>query len=465
MTPNARRIYNFERGLQAPALEMMLRGISIDEIPRREQIERIAQTVARLQTYLDQLAMAVWGIGLNPNSSKQLLAFFYSVLKVKPQYKFYKGKRTQTCNREALEKLQIYFHARPFCKLILALRDQLKLRTVLLSGVDSDGRIRASYNVAGTETGRWSSSENAFGTGTNLQNITENLRYIFIADPGMKIAYCDLEQAESRAVGMICLALFGDSRYIDACESGDLHTSVCKMAWPDLPWPGTPSGDREVADTIFYRDFSYRDMAKRGGHGTNYRGQPPTMARHLKVEPKIIETFQHKYFTAFPAIQQWHHHVVQQLQLHGKLTTFLGRTRHFFGRLNDDTTAREAIAYEPQSVVGEVMNLGIYNLQKSLASRIHLLAQIHDAVMFQYPEEEESTILPLAISALRVPLTIASRTFTIPIEPAVGWNWGKCKTLKNGQIQNPDGLLKWKGQDSRKRIIRHDTPLLHRFIR
>ena len=29
---------------------------------------------------------------------------------------------------------------------------------------------------------------------------------------------------------------------------------------------------------------TYRDMAKRGGHGSNYMGQPWTMAKHLKVE-------------------------------------------------------------------------------------------------------------------------------------------------------------------------------------
>lgn len=37
--------------------------------------------------------------------------------------------------------------------------------------LDPDGRMRCSFNVAGTETFRWSSSTNAFGAGTNLQNI------------------------------------------------------------------------------------------------------------------------------------------------------------------------------------------------------------------------------------------------------------------------------------------------------
>lgn len=44
---------------------------------------------------------------------------------------------------------------------------------VLRSKIDSDGRIRCSYNPGGAETHRLSSSENAFGGGTNLQNLTK----------------------------------------------------------------------------------------------------------------------------------------------------------------------------------------------------------------------------------------------------------------------------------------------------
>jgi DNA polymerase I-like protein with 3'-5' exonuclease and polymerase domains len=44
---------------------------------------------------------------------------------------------------------------------------------VLRSRIDLDGRIRCSYNPGGAETHRLSSSKNAFGGGTNLQNLTK----------------------------------------------------------------------------------------------------------------------------------------------------------------------------------------------------------------------------------------------------------------------------------------------------
>jgi hypothetical protein len=39
------------------------------------------------------------------------------------------------------------------------------------------------------------------------------------------------------------------------------------MAWPELSWGDDPKGFRAVADQIAYRTYSYRDMAKKLGHG------------------------------------------------------------------------------------------------------------------------------------------------------------------------------------------------------
>lgn len=43
---------------------------------------------------------------------------------------------------------------------------------VIQTPIEPDGRMRCSYNPGGTETHRLSSSENVFGRGTNLQNLT-----------------------------------------------------------------------------------------------------------------------------------------------------------------------------------------------------------------------------------------------------------------------------------------------------
>lgn len=259
-------IYQFERALQGPYLEMILRGFAIDELARRHAASALRERIARLTVTLNELASAMWDRGLNPRSPQQLRQFFYSAMRLPEQWISQKGERKLSMNREVLEKLEVYLHARPVISCILAIRDLSKQLEVLETDIDSDGRFRTSYNIAGTETGRPSSSSNAYGTGGNAQNIAPALRYVFVADPGKKLAVIDLEQVEARDVGFICGCLFGDWSFLDNCESGDLHTNNAKLIWRELPWTGERKVDRQIADRLFYRDFSFRDMSKRGGH-------------------------------------------------------------------------------------------------------------------------------------------------------------------------------------------------------
>lgn len=754
-------IYNFERALQGPILEIMLRGFLVDEYERQQGIAKLSEEIKRLEFVLNSYAGAVWGKQLNPRSHPQMKAFFYGAMQIPEIWVSDKGVRKLSFKREVLEKLENYFYAMPIIACILAMRDRLKQREILLTEVDSDGRLRTSYNIAGTETGRLSSSSNAFGTGGNLQNIPPELRRMFIADHGKKLCSIDLEQAEARELGFQIGVLFNDWTYLDNCEclttehevltpngwasiatkpssiltynngasrfeaplswnegvtdtilefagkklslactkdhkmgngnsaaksfsmvvenmpitseitnpliednisvdeaqfiaayqcdgttdstgkthftfvkqrkitrmeqilkklqikysiydlgsgatrfylhienrilrrinkipgsymlswskealykyvtelefwdghreandnshyritsksksfcewvitfahlvgksgsvnthkgsywvatvsdkkiaqtryckrtkregffkvycptvasryfmvrhkgvisitgnSGDLHTANAKLVWPKLAWTGDKKKDREIADSPFYRDFSYRDMSKRGGHATNYYGQPFTVARNLKVPVGLIKDFQLIYFTTFPGITKFHQWTAQQLQTNGHLTTAFGRQRHFYGRPGDDTTLREAIAYMGQSPTADRTNLGLYKHWDYFKTRTQLLAQTHDSITFQYDPKDEAEIIPIALKLVEIDLFHQGRKFTIPGEAKIGWNWAACVTqaqvdkvkLENASRPanqqkkiprlNPDGLIKFSSTnpDTRQR--------------
>lgn len=439
-------LYQFEQALQAPILEIMLRGIKVDEYEKRKAIAKLNETLSVLDNILQRYAFAVWGKRLNPGSTKQLLDFFYGTMKLQQIWTSKKGKQSLSMDRETLEKLSVHFYAGPIITVILAIRDNLKQLQTLETEIDSDGRYRTSYNIGGTETWRLSSSSNAFGTGGNLQNIAPKLRRVFIADPGWKIGHIDLEQAESREVGWLCGTLFEDWAYLDACESGDLHTFTCKLIWRNFLWTGDNAKDRALAEQIFYREFSYRDMSKRGGHGNNYYGTPYTMARHLKVPQKLMEDFQKSYFQAFPAIPRWHRWVASQLQTIQKLETPFGAVRHFFGRPNDETTLREAIAFVPQSSTATRTNLGLWRIWKHMPN-VRLLTQTHDAVDFEFSEREnEAEVAEKALKLMEVELTHNGRRFVVPGEYKSGFNLGNFDPKTN-----PLGLRKFKGSDDRTR--------------
>lgn len=323
----------------------------------------------------------------------------------------------------------------------------------------------------------------------------------------MRMAYCDLEQAESRTVGAIIYRLFGDDAYLNAQECGDPHSLVCSMGWKNLPWPEdfnltalASTSDRKfppdlmkaaktVANREYYRGKSYRDMAKTLAHGSNYFGQPATMASHTHTDVKIISAFQRAYFTAFPFISRWHQWVQYQLETTATITTLLGRRRKFLGRPDDPATLREMIAFEPQSVAtGDYMNAGMLAVwNKNLPLWLH--KQVHDALAFSYDRRDENWLIPEVCSTLSWPITLTAhpdqlthlqnlprrsrredanlqalstlplREFRIPVEAEVGWNlsrrkeWAKDGTRLIPPI-NPNGLITWKAgaPDTRRRL-------------
>ncbi len=454
----ARRTYEFSLALQAPVLEMNMRGVLVNQNRRRDVIRDFERKQGQLELQLSHLLNEVFDLrGFNWASPTQVKNLLYEVMQLPVQKKRNSnGIFAPSTDREALEKLSFYYIAEPVINHILALRDLGKSLGFLRTPLDSDGRLRTSFNIAGTVTGRFSSSADDFDVGTNLQNITESLRSIFVADPGYKFANLDLEQGDSRNVGAICWNTFVESHgetfagsYLDACESGDLHTVVTKMVQPDLPW-GTDT-DKAIAETDFYRGQSYRQGSKKLGHGSNYLGKAAHMAKQSRFPVKDVKRFQDEYFAAFPCIPAWHKNVFWKLSNLGYLETLFGDRRVFFGRPEEDSTRREAVAHCPQSMTGKEINIGILNLWR--ANRVQLLIQVHDSILFQFPQEQEDEIVPWALEALKAPLVLErGRDFVVPTEAKVGWTWGSKSDT------NPDGLIKWKGSDERKRTENRFRP-------
>lgn len=458
-SPSAQTIYSFERALQGPYLDLMLRGFAVDELARKYAAESLGKRIESLQSLLDSLCRAACDRTYSARSY-HLRDLFYSHLQLPEIWLSQKGEKKLSLNREALEKLyDRYLYARPFINCILTIRDLAKQKEVFETEIKR-GRFFSSYNIAGTETGRPSSSSSAFGDGGNAQNIAPSLRYVFIPDPGYKLCVIDYEQVEARDVGFICGCLFGDWSYLDACESGDLHTTNCRLmsSWSHLPWTGNLILDKEIASTIFYRDFSYRDMMKRGGHLTNYWGTDFTMARALKIPQKMAYDFQMAYCkgenSAYPVIPKYWQWVAENIQTVHHLTDLFGRRRHFFGRPNDDATIREGIAFVPQGTTANRTNLGFWRVWKYLPEA-QLLAQTFDSITFQYLESSnEDFIINRALELLKVELISPSgRSYVVPGEAKVGWNWGNFNLDPKKGRSNPGGLKKWQQgkKDERER--------------
>lgn len=444
--------YEFSKALQGPVLEMNMRGMLVNKRRKAKVVRDMQGKLKRLEEQLNTIIREGVGVeNCNWRSPKDLKELLYDTMGLPVQKKRNtNGVWAPTTDEGALEKLLNYFIAEPICNHILALRGLGKSLGFLATNIDSDGRMRTQFNIAGTVSGRFASSITDFGTGTNLQNVTEALRSVFVADPGYMFCNLDLEQGDSRNVGALCwnylVEEHGEAfagRYLDACESGDLHTTVTKMAYHNLPWGSAP--DKVVAETIAHRHFTHRFLSKKLGHGSNYLATPPTMAKHARIPQKIAEEFQRDYFGAFPCIPEWHKKVFWALENLAFLESPFGRRRFFFGRPKEGATRREAVAHVPQSMTGDEINQGILQIWR--ANKVQLLLQVHDSILFQFPETMKDEIVPWALETLKVPLRLArGREFVVPTEAKVGWNWGDYN-----ENENVDGLKKWNGGDERKR--------------
>jgi len=436
------KTYAFSRALQGPVLEMQLRGILVDQARRHEVIEDYYDKIDLLADQLDEIVLN--GVGMptfNWRSNPDLQRLFYEHLAIP----VIRNRGRPTCDHKALEKMQLYVVARPIVNRLLVMRELQKKIDFLKTGVDPDGRIRTSYNIPGTNTGRFSSSYSEFGTGGNLQNVEESLRSVFISDPGWKFAKFDAKSGESYIVGAIEGNLFDDWRYLDAVESGDVHTTVARMCWPDLGWTGDLARDTEIAERPFYRHYSYRFMCKKLGHGSNYGGQPQTLAMQTTLPEPIVIGFQPKYFAAFPAHLRWHEWTDDQLRRIGFLVTLTGRRRWFFGRRTEASTLREAIAYDPQGSLADIVNRAMLRIWRKRPCL--LMMQDHDALTFMYREEMEDEIIPTLQRMLpeEIPLQ-HGRAMCIPYDCKIGWNKGEYHAE-----ENPDGLRNFGGGDNRRR--------------
>lgn len=424
----ANSTYHFEISMLPLVVAMMNRGILIDISKRDAMVSEIQGQLSKVSGNFDAICQGVFGRTFNPRSYPQMRELLYHRLHLPEVMVSKKGEKKISTDRDTLEKLQReYTRAMPIVTPLLQMRDLEKIVDTLAKTLSPEGRWHANFNIGGTDTGRWSSSEHPLGWGSNLQNLDDYLRRIFIPDPGQVFFNCDQQGAEARVVGYLA----GDEAYIRAVESGDVHTMVASMVFGFEP-------RRELADRKYYREMSYRDIAKRAAHGSNYYGTPRTIATVLKVEVRLIEEFQARYFKAFPNLRKWHSWVLQQIQSKHHLITPMGRRRNFWGNPREDTTLRAAIAFTPQSTVGDLTSRGLLEIHNKVPEA-EVLNHIHDAAFGQIPESQVDTLLPKIVDCLTHPLDVTdifgvTRRMTIPWESQTGRNWGKRKK------DNPDGL-------------------------
>lgn len=159
-------VNDFQQSLAYPVLQTMLRGIRVDMKARMKLSSELLQGVQDREAWM----LEVIGREINIKSPKQMAEFFYTEMGQKEIRKRQPdGSMSVTTNDEALHKIA---EREPILSNITRKIAELRSlgvfhSTFVQAPLDIDGRIRTSFNICGTETYRFASSKNAFGTGLN----------------------------------------------------------------------------------------------------------------------------------------------------------------------------------------------------------------------------------------------------------------------------------------------------------
>lgn len=157
------------------ARDMMTEGIAVNRHAlntMNNELNKIAQTTEQwlLEVMPANIRYTAAG-GPWFTSPKHQMMIFYDQLGLKPV--LHKKTKRPTLDAAALAVLR---EQNPWLESLFQQLENLRSIAVFRSHfltmqLSYDGRLRCGFNIAGTETFRWSSSANGFGEGTNFQNI------------------------------------------------------------------------------------------------------------------------------------------------------------------------------------------------------------------------------------------------------------------------------------------------------
>ena len=465
--PQSHQHYRFNINLIPAYNYIMLRGCRLDP-------ERVKSLSSAVQDEINDLNSGIEAALSRPFNVKSIVDkrwLLYDRLGYKPLKRY--GNSTS-------EDVLLHYWTKeqnPLVRLVIrCVRKRTRLSDINKLSTNADGRVRSSYDVVGTNTGRLSSRSSIAlalvdgkwdNTGTNLQNVTKDLRSCFVPDsPLHDFWQFDLSGADAWTVAAD-LAAVGHTAMLDDLLAGikpalvlyyliqeqaagrsvvavnrldrtQLRNELTRIKLEIDALEGkTDSQGRPL-------DWQYL-CCKRVQHGSNYGARTEKIAEVIfgDSDGTIVLTsneaarMQSLYKLRYNTDAR-NQRIRRVLSDTGSLTAACGIRRQFFGIRNrreiDDATIREASAFEPQANTCWATNKALERLWYDPCNRnsrgglfVEPLLQIHDALAGQYKQNLRSWAGGRIRGWFANPIVICGTKVTIPADGKWGENWKDCK--------------------------------------
>jgi DNA polymerase-1 len=395
-----------ERPLQPVLAAMERAGIKVERSALANLSGAFAQTIARLEDEIRDLA----GEDFNIGSPKQLGEILFEKMSLPG------GRKTKTgawsTDAAALEELAAEGHDLP--RKVLEWRLLAKLRSTYTDALPAyihaeTGRVHTRYVLASTTTGRLASHE------PNLQNIPvrtkegRSIRKAFVAEKGKTLISADYSQIELRV-----LAHMADTPTLrQAFADGlDIHAMTASEMF------GVP---------IEGMDPAVRRRAKAINFGIIYGISAVGLGAQLGIPRGEAAAYINTYFERFPGIKDYMEAMKAEVKRSGFVTTLFGRKVHY-PEINTKNPSlrgnyeRAAINAPIQGSAADIIRRAMIRMDEALLDAglsARMLLQVHDELIFEAPEDEAEKTMEVAQEImehapepalrLRVPLKVDAR--------------------------------------------------------
>ena len=398
--------FDVEHPLCRVLAEMELAGFQVDAGMLRSFGETLTAAIETLEQRIYSYAGQ-----FNINSPKQLGEVLFERLGL-PSYK--KTKTGYSTSAEVLEKLR---GAHPIVGEVLEYRQYAKLKSTYVDGllkvISPDGRVRTSFQMTVTATGRLSSTE------PNLQNIptrTElgsELRRMFVAGPGQILVDADYSQIELRLLAHIS----GDQAMVDAFRSGeDFHTVTAAHVFSVPVEEVTPA---------------MRRAAKAVNFGIVYGISPFSLSQDLGVTVAEAKAYMDAYFHRFPGVKAYMDQVVERARADGYVETPMHRRRALPEIKSSNHNMRSfgervALNMPIQGAAADIIKLAMVRVHRHLkeaALEARLIMQVHDELIVECPETEADQVKTILVREME-----GAYPLSVPLiaEAHSGKSWLEC---------------------------------------
>ena len=302
--------------------------------------------------------------------------------------------------------------AKDFLEAISSVRKNSKYMDTYVQGMREcmcrDMRIRGTFNLHGTETGRLSSSN------PNMQNIPRDkkIKNLLCATPGYKLVQLDYSQAELRVLAMLSEDPYLIGVYVDG---KDLHDAVATEMFG-------PNFDKEQ-----------RVMAKTINFGIAYGRGPGSIAQTFKKSMSEARAIIDKWYKPMPLVKAWIDNRRAMAKRGEPCVTLFGRERHFV-ITNEDLNhiQNEYINTPIQSVASDFTMFSLIEIDKFLRENkldARIVTTVHDSIIVECKDEKDLVDL-VAQTCVRImaetPLKyVPDCPVPFKADAEVGYAWGK----------------------------------------